>query len=201
MDNVTFVGPAIDDAETYERAPRELRALLVRNNGYIAFDGGLHVRGACRAPAWHSLREAWTSPRALHRLFHALTPEDVPFAEDALGDQFILREGVVKKLIAETGRLSSLDCGLAEFLAATRARPMEYLGLYPLAQFREEGGTLAPGELLSADPPFSARNGTLPVTLRAMPAAERIHDLARLAARYAEEEEERKRAATEERAE
>ena len=45
-----FVGPPIDDAEMLDRLPAEYRDLLTRANGYIAYHGGLHVRGACLSP-------------------------------------------------------------------------------------------------------------------------------------------------------
>lgn len=193
MNRVTYVGPAIDDQELYRRLPREMRAVLVRDNGFIAFSGGLHVRGASRAPGWHSLREAWEGEHAIHRLWPTVTPEDVPFAQDALGDQFVLRDGIVRHVFGETGKIASVDCGLADFLAAARARPVEYLGLHPLVQFREDGGALKPGELLSIEPPFSARDTAHAVTVRPMPALERLRALSAMAAVYAREEEARRR--------
>ena len=140
------------------------------------------MRGACSAPEWHSLRAAWEGPRALHRLFPVLRPEDVPFGEEALGDQFVLREGVVHRLRAETGELESLRVDLPDFDAAVRRDPVEYLGLHPLEQFRAEGGVLAPGQLLSAYPPFCATESGGGVSLRAVPAGDRLGFLASLAA-------------------
>src|SRR3954470_21513558 len=59
LEDVTFVGPPIDDPEVLGLLPPELAGLLAGQNGFVQFRGGLHVRGACRGPAWHSLREAW----------------------------------------------------------------------------------------------------------------------------------------------
>ena len=60
-----YVGPPIDDPEMLERLPSEYRSLLAQANGYVAFHGGLHVRGACLIPEWHSLRAAsgWRARR------------------------------------------------------------------------------------------------------------------------------------------
>ena len=50
-----YLGPPIDDPAILESLPPELADLLRRANGYVAYDGGLHVRGACHMPEWHSL--------------------------------------------------------------------------------------------------------------------------------------------------
>src|SRR5687768_13893517 len=84
-----YLGPPIDDEEMLARLPAEYRRLLGEVNGYVAYHGGLHVRGACSTPEWHSLRAAWFGEEAIHRQFPAVSAEDVPFAEDALGDQFV----------------------------------------------------------------------------------------------------------------
>jgi hypothetical protein len=102
-----YVGPPIDDPEMFERLLAEYRDLLARANGYVAYHGGLHVRGACLAPEWHSLRAACDGERAVHRLWPVVSLSDVPFAEDALGDQFVLRGAQVHRLSAETGELES----------------------------------------------------------------------------------------------
>src|SRR4051812_2832298 len=95
LDHTTYVGPPIDDGEVLNRLPADLARLLHEVNGFIAFEGGLHVRGACHRPAWHSLRNAWVGEDAFHRLYDGVQTEDVPFAEDCMGDQFLLREGRV----------------------------------------------------------------------------------------------------------
>jgi hypothetical protein len=177
-----YVGPPIDDHEILARLPAAYRDLLGRANGYVAFHGGLHVRGACQAPAWHSLRAVWEGAGALHRLFSAVRPTDVPFGEDALGDQFLLRDGLVHRLAAETGDMETLGVDLAGFDAAARADPVGYLGLEPLEAFRAEGGALAPGELLSVYPPFVVAADGPRRSYRAIPAADRLGSLARLAA-------------------
>ena len=175
-----YVGPPIDDLPILDRLPAMFRNFLLRTNGYVAFHGGLHVRGACLEPVWHSLRAAWMGEHALHRLFPALRPDDVPFAEDALGDQFVLREGTVHRLWAESGEVESLGVDLAGFDAAVRADPVDYLSLGPLERFRAGGGVLEPGQLLNAYPPFIMQS-TGDVSLRAISSEERIRWLADLA--------------------
>lgn len=176
-----YFGPAIDDPAILDDLPPELTHLLRRANGYVAYHGGLHVRGACSTPEWHSLRVAWRGPTALYRLFPVVRSDDIPFAEDALGHQFLLRGGHVHRLDAELGELQSLGVDLADFDSCVRADPIEYLRLQPLVQFRNSGGSLEPGELLSVYPPFVFRESAERPSLRAIPAGDCLAFLAELA--------------------
>jgi len=185
LDQITFQGPAIDDPEAMDRVPEALRNLLVQVNGFIQFGGGFHLRGACREPLWHSLSHAWAGPTALFRLFPAVKDTDVPFAQDGLGDQYLLRNGRVLRLQAETGEISELSHSLSSFLEAIQREPVETLQLQPLLAFWEDGGELEPGQLLSVYPPFCTRESAAGVSYRAIPAAERIGFLANLATQLA----------------
>jgi hypothetical protein len=139
------------------------------------------VRGACQAPAWHSLRAAWEGPDALHALYEEVLAEDVPFAEDALGDQFLVRDGAVLRLRAETGDVEPVAASLEDFFAAVLAAPQQTLELGPLLDFLEAGQHLDPGQLLSAYPPFCAKEAGQGVDLRPIDALERRRFLADLA--------------------
>jgi hypothetical protein len=145
---LTYVGPAIDDRGTLEALPPDLRALLESRNGFIAHQGGLHLRGACREPRWHSLGYWWKGDDALHRVFVAVQPSDIPFAQDALGNQFLLRDGEVHRLVAREGSLERLGMGLGGFLHAAEQDPTGFLSLTALSEFVAEGERLSPGELL-----------------------------------------------------
>lgn len=182
LDHVTFVGPPIDDGKILAKLPANLAGLLQQLNGFIQFHGGIHVRGACRHPSWHSLRDAWVGAHAFHSLYPAVHLEDIPFAEDCLGDQFLLRDGRVLRLAAETGELQALDLGLAEFFHAIQADPIEFLALEPLLQFQRDGGVLEPGQLLAACPPFCTEQAAEGVHLAAISANERRRFLADFAA-------------------
>lgn len=180
FERVTYTGPAFDDAELLDQLPPELAALLLRTNGLVAFGGGLHIRGACREPPWHSLRAAWLGSECFALRYPAIQPTDIPFAEDALGDQFLLRDAVVHRLAAETGDVESLGVGLTEFLENAQRAPVECLGLEPLVAFEQSGGRLEPGQLLSVYPPYvAAHEGER--SMRAIPAIDRLGFLASLA--------------------
>jgi hypothetical protein len=175
-----YRGPEIDDREILEHIPREYRRLLETVNGYVAYHGGLHVRGACTEPLWHSLRAAWHGPEAIHRLFPDVSQNDVPFGQDGLGDQFLVRDGLVWKLNAEYGELEPLNMTLPEFDAAARADPDEFLLLGPIREFRAQGGKLEPGQLLSVMPPFVLQESARRVSYRAVPMGDRLSFLSEL---------------------
>jgi hypothetical protein len=106
---------------------------------------------------------------------------DVPFAEEACGDQFLLRDGRVFRLAAETGETGVVAESLSAFLAAVRDDGVRTLGLEPLLAFLKEGQRLEPGQLLSVYPPFCTVEAKDGVSLKAIPSEERIAFLAGLA--------------------
>jgi hypothetical protein len=153
LTNITYTGPTISDREDLDRLDDEHRAFLERANGVVAFGGGLHVRGVCAEPAWHSLQEAWDGERAYHRYYPEVTDGDVPFAQDAFGDQYLLRSGYVIRMSAEDAAIDELGLRFAEFIDAAAENPREFLSLELLDAFLTEGGVLEPGQLLKITPP------------------------------------------------
>jgi hypothetical protein len=108
--------------------------------------------------------------------------DDVPFAQDYLGDQFLLRPKSVLRLRGETGEVEDLAVGWREFFRRLLPNPNEFLSLQLLERFRSEGSSLEPGQLLSVYPPLCTRESANGVSLKAIPAPERIRFLADLAA-------------------
>ena len=156
LTHVTFQGPVISDHDLLALLPTELRLLLEQINGFIQFAGGLHIRGACHEPAWHSLRAAWNGDDACFRHYPAIRETDVPFGQDCLGDQFLLREGKALRLFAETGEVSETGFGINEFLAKAHAEPVTMLNMQPLLQFRNGGGKGEASRLPFFSVPFSS---------------------------------------------
>jgi hypothetical protein len=167
----SFLGPAIDDPAILEQLPADISDLLRSRNGFITANGGLHVRGACFAPAWHSLRSAWEGEYALHHLYPDVSENDIPLAEDCFGDQYLLRDELVIRLDGETGEIDAMECYWEQFLANIEADPIEYLNLGLLERFQQQFGPLAPGHLIHAYPPFVADECHSP-TFRAIPSLE-----------------------------
>lgn len=169
--NTSFSNPPIDDLRLLSRLPEEIANALRNQNGFIVEGGGFHMRGACLNPLWHSLRAAWEGESALSRLYPSVTDTDIPFGEDCFGDQYLLREERVTRLIGETGEIEDSGTNWAEFLAHVEAEPIEFLQLQQLCRFQQEGGVLKPGYLLSLYPPFIAEECVNP-SLRPAPALE-----------------------------
>jgi len=123
LTHASSIGPLITNDETVVRLPADLQSLLLDANGFVIFDGGLHVRGICDAPDWHSLERFWIGEYALWRLYPTVRPDDVPFAQDFLGDQFLLRRGRVIHLDGEIGSIDEVGLGLNEFLESAFTNP------------------------------------------------------------------------------
>ena len=64
MQDITYIGEPVSDSVTFKQLPYELQSFLLQTNGLVAYLGGLHIRGCCLEPTWHSLREAWTGDTA-----------------------------------------------------------------------------------------------------------------------------------------
>ncbi|MCA9512003.1 MAG: hypothetical protein KC560_14930, partial [Myxococcales bacterium] len=107
-DTLVYRGPAERDEALLARLPGALRAIVGRHNGCVWLDGALHVRGACDAPRWHSLRVAWESLDGVVATTPALEATDIPFARTTFGDELALRGRDVVRVLAETGALEPL---------------------------------------------------------------------------------------------
>lgn len=184
-DQIVFVGPPIDDESILCQIPISLQLLLLQVNGFTRFRGGLHIRGACKLPSWHSLAWSWHSSEAFHHHYDGISKEDVPFGQTCVGDQFFARRDTVIKLFTETGYAIDLKMSVMEFFDAVEADPETYLNLSLLDSFQREGGTLIPGELINVYPPFCVEESADGVALAAVPIRERLTFLAELSKLYA----------------
>jgi hypothetical protein len=197
--NVTWEGPACDDAGLLANVPAALRALLDQTpSGFIQFHGGLHYRGACRQPRWHSLRAAWLGPKAIHKAYPRMSKEDIPFAQDYLGNQYILRDEAVMRVMGETGEIGPPIAGLAVIDKDVTIDPPALrlevfipaiqgfdgaLDLDLLDQWVKAGQTLEPGDLMHVYPPLCSREAASGIGLSAgtMKAQDRLDFLATVA--------------------
>jgi hypothetical protein len=188
----TYLGPEIDDIEIFDQLPLKLQNLLSKKNGYISFSGGFHLFGSCFAPEWHSIRHHWVGTLALSNLFPYVRPTDIPFAESAIGEQFLLRDDQVHFLLAEKGSVKPLDVDLDQFLKNVKADPVDYLYLYPLLKYLESGKELLPGQLLHTYPPLTMSQNLSEITVSAVPYDQKIHAYAQFAEFYNKNFENRK---------
>lgn len=189
FDGIVYEGAPYDDEDRGDpvllrEVPAELAQLLKERNGFVAFASGLHVRGACTEPSWHSLRQAWKGGHALHERYPEVRPTDIPFAQDCVGDQYLLREGEVVQLFAEMGEVEHLDMNLGEFFRAAIDDPADFLCIDPLELFLESNPRLEPGRLLLVHPPFCCDADER--ELRDMPAEELLDYHVELSQRLSE---------------
>jgi len=177
---LSFEGPEVDDFRSLRRLPGPLRDTLRAVNGFIAFNGAFHLRGACTEPRWHALETVNSGGLAIHKLFGPVRDSDVAFAQDFLGDQFILRGARVYRLHAETAQMENLEMDIEAFFVALQEEPFEILDIEPLDVFQEAGGRLEPGQLLQAEPPFCLREPDQGMKLTAVSARDRLMRLSEL---------------------
>lgn len=172
---ITWKGESIDDVELLSKLPPELVRVLSDKNGFILHDGAFHFRGACLTPEWHSIRAAWSGPKAFHVLYEDVQTSDIPFAQDQVGDQFLLRDGIVLRLSSETGEIKHIEDSLEEFLKKLSTDIESYLNV-------GLDHKMQPGNLLQAYPPFCFQKSGKGSSLIALPSADVIAfhaDLAR----------------------
>ncbi len=171
---ITWQGESIDDEELFHRLPAELTRVLRDINGFILNHGALHFRGASVSPGWHALRAALEGPTAFHNLYEKVEATDVPFAQDQMGDQFLLRHGEVCRLSAESGDVELLSYSLDDFFRKVSEDIEAFLNV-------GLGHTMQPGQLLLAYPPFVVRTSVSQASLKPVSAAEVIGFHAELA--------------------
>jgi hypothetical protein len=180
MQDIIYIGEPVSDSATFKLLPFDMQAFMLQNNGLIAFGGGLHIRGCCKEPSWHSLKEAWQGPNAFWRTYRGVKQSDMPFAQDGVGNQYLLRRGEVWFLDTETGEMQSLNVNFQRFIEGVTRWPEQALDLSAVIQFMQFGARLAPGELLAVYPPVCIKTAEDQYNLTRMPTEVRLQSLANL---------------------
>lgn len=180
MQDIIYIGEPVSDAATFKLLPFDMQAYMLQHNGLVAFGGGLHIRGCCKEPLWHSLKEAWQGPNAFWRTYRAVKQSDMPFAQDGVGNQFLLRRGQVWFLDTETGETQNLNVGFVQFIEGVTRFPEQAIDLSHVINFMRLGARLAPGELLAVYPPTCISSTEENYNLTRMPTDVRLQSLANL---------------------
>jgi hypothetical protein len=149
LQNTTYMGQEIDDTECFSRVPDYLKEFFIHQNGFIAFEGGFHICGCVLNPKWHSLGCFWYGELKLSNLFDSILPNDIPIGQDCFGDQYLIRENKIIKLLAESGDILFIGIGFNDFLKILLADPKGFLNIENIGHFK-----MKPGQLLSVFPPF-----------------------------------------------
>tara|TARA_R110002050_G_scaffold300793_1_gene472801 strand:- start:8655 stop:9242 length:588 start_codon:yes stop_codon:yes gene_type:complete len=152
---ITYINHEILDEEIYDLLPPEMQEFYDEVNGLVAYNGGFQIRGVGSGPTWNSLDEAWKGENAFHKTYKNLSPDDIPFAQDCMGDQYVYRAGSIWHLLTETGELDDLELEFDEFIDEVIEDPIEFLALYPLLEYLDAGNELEPGQLLVPSIPFT----------------------------------------------
>jgi hypothetical protein len=173
ISGITWKGQSVEDIDILPELPAALARLLSDVNGFILYEGALHVRGASLTPEWHSLREAWRGPNAFSLLYPDVSPSDIPFAQDQVGDQLLLRGDSVLRLFAETGQIEHLADTLSDFFTKVNTDIERFLNV-------ALGFRMDPGQLFHAFPPFCFQQSEN-ASLKPLPAIEVIRFHADLA--------------------
>ncbi|MBX0290257.1 SMI1/KNR4 family protein [Hymenobacter sp. HSC-4F20] len=176
MRGILYTGGELTDLVSFARLPSYLQTFLREQNGVVAYFGGLHIRGCVEEPAWHSLADAWQGELAFWRTYDEVQETDIPFAQDCVGNQFLLRGDAVLFLDTETGELADLEVDFKHFLFGAEKFPLDALGMEPLRTFQQGGGVLKPEQLLSLHPPVCIATSS-----KNKPAAKPVAATARLA--------------------
>lgn len=153
LHKITYTGGKIDDFQCFNNLPDYLKDFYTNHNGFVAFSGGFHIRGCVLNHQWHSLGNVWFGKCKLSDLFDSLTTKDIPVAQDCFGDQYLIRENKVIKLLAESNDIEFLEKDFFEFLELVKADPIGFLNIENIDQF-----DLKPGQLLSVLPPFCIKS-------------------------------------------
>jgi len=118
----------------------------------ILYSGGLQVRSNEANDPLLNIKTFVEGELAFHNLYPLIEKDDFPIAQDCFGDQFFIRDGLVIKLMAETGDINELNCTWDQFLKWVSEDPFERLDL-------SKDTNLEPGKLLFAYPPFCTEEG------------------------------------------
>jgi hypothetical protein len=157
------------------------RQLLQKRNGGYFYGSALHLFGACREPAFHSLL-AWNAADSWRKAYGPVAEGLVFFAEDAFGDQFALDEaGKIFLLRAEQGIAEELADDFDQWLMMAVEAPDELLARETFTHWVSKHGHLPNGSQLQAYPPFIFAESTEDVVLQAVDAVENMEFHAALA--------------------
>jgi hypothetical protein len=129
----------------------DLAELLVRRNGFVAFESALVVRGVGAAPG--DLAD-WNAERGWRASYSGMADDIFFFAEDIFGGQFGLLAEVVVAFDPETGDRRVLASSLEDWAEQILA-DFELMTGYPLGQaWQQRNGKLSLGKRLIPKIPF-----------------------------------------------
>ena len=179
LPNSTFRNEIIEDRDTFDVLPNELKEFYLKCNGLVALNCGIQFRGCVNQPKWLSLHEIWKGKLSLYDVYESVESNDIPIAQDAFGDQYLYRVGQIFQLNSESGDLENLNCTLSQFLKNIETDAVGYLALQQIYKLKEMGIELKNGEMMNVFPPFIL-NSESERSFKPIPAVEQINYLQNL---------------------
>lgn len=127
-------GPRLpaDLAERAGRHAADWSDLLSARNGWLAFDGALHLLPVGVPASGHSV-EAWNAPALWREAYGDLITDHVFFAEDLFGEQFCFHDNQICQFNPETADTEPIADTLSDWAAIILSDPEVLTGL-PLAR-------------------------------------------------------------------
>ncbi|HXE56018.1 MAG TPA: hypothetical protein VN541_23535 [Tepidisphaeraceae bacterium] len=142
-----------DSLQAWGAIGRELMTLLMRRNGFYAFESALLVRPVQNGQVPLGIQE-WNNPALWKRSYAERLDDVLFFAEDVFGGQFCVRGNRIGTFEPETGLISELAGSIDEWAEQILARP-NYLTGYPLSHtWQMTNGPLPHGTRLVPKTPF-----------------------------------------------
>ena len=152
-------GAATTQLADLSDVPDELRELLARCNGFLAFESALHVFPLTASRADVVTLEAWNAQDLWRNGYEGLADGLVFFAEDIFGGQFALSPHGVVSFNPETGEVAYVADSL-ESWASRILDDYELLTGFPLAHsWQQRHGQLPAGQRLLPKRPFVLGGG------------------------------------------
>jgi hypothetical protein len=174
FNNISYSGPEIDDFETFDLLPDYLKDFFLKKNGFIIRTGIFHIRGCVKEPKWHSLKEIWLGENKLSNLFQSINKNDIPIAQNCLGDQFFLRHNIIHLLKSEYDEVENLKIDFIQFIEEMNELAPEEIDVRKMQNI-----ILEPGQLINSDPPLALKS-PIGYSFKAIDAIEQIKNLSKL---------------------
>ncbi len=131
-----------------------LRGLLHERNGFFAFDRALHVFPSSILEAPVMTLEKWNDPSTWTSAYGDAASDDLFFAEDLFGMQFVLSDQRVFTFDPETGDRTPAADSISAWVELVLDDPAVVVGSQLAGEWQRRNGALSEGRRLVPVKPF-----------------------------------------------
>jgi len=157
----------------------ELERLLLKKNGFYAFESALHVLPGSIVAGQPHLAE-WNSPNGWRGLYSPAIESLFFFAQDAFASQFALSRSGVVRFNPESGEVEAVAPSVEDWARKVLEDFPFETGWTVAKEWQEEHGPLPAGHRLLPKRPFSLGGDYVANNLVAVPADRAMQMLGRL---------------------